>query len=61
MERSQREEILAFYPHRVRDVILLDPEGCDVADPASRGMDVYRRLAKRLQGAAVLIAGSLMP
>ena len=61
MERSQREEILAFYPHRVRDVILLDPEGADIADPAGQGMDVYRRLAKRLQGASVLIAGSLTP
>jgi L-threonylcarbamoyladenylate synthase len=61
MERSQREEILAFYPHRVRDVILLDPEGSDIADPVGHGMDVYRRLAKRLSGAATLIAGSLTP
>jgi len=61
MERGQREEILAFYPHRVRDVILLDPEGSDIADPAGQGMDTYRRLARRLQGASVLIAGALIP
>lgn len=60
MERAQREQILAFFPHRVRDVMLLDPEGSDIEDPAGQGMQVYRRLAKRLDAAAVLIAGTLV-
>lgn len=61
MERSQREEILAFYPHRVRDVILLDPEGSDILDPAGQGRETYRRLAKRVQGHAALIASTITP
>lgn len=61
MERSQREEILAFFPHRVREVMLLDPEGGDIADPAGQSLDTYKRLAKRLNAAAALIAGSLVP
>jgi protein-tyrosine phosphatase len=61
MERAQREEILAFFPERVRDVMLLDPEGNDVEDPAGEPTSTYRRLARRLDAAAVLIAGSLVP
>jgi len=61
MERAQREEILAFFPHRVREVLLLDPEGRDTADPAGQSVETYRRLAKRLNAAAVLLAGSLVP
>lgn len=61
MERSQREEILAFYPHRVREILLLDPEGGDIHDPAGQSMQVYKRLAGRLDAAATLIAGSLVP
>lgn len=60
MERHQREEILAFFPHRTRDVFLLDPEGSDIEDPAGQNLDTYRRLAKRLNAAATLIAGSLV-
>jgi tRNA A37 threonylcarbamoyladenosine synthetase subunit TsaC/SUA5/YrdC/protein-tyrosine-phosphatase len=60
MERAQREEILAFFPERVRDVMLLDPEGNDIEDPAGQNLAAYRRLAKRLDAAAVLIAGSLL-
>ena len=60
MERTQREEILAFYPHRVREVMLLDPEGNDIEDPSGKSMVEYRRLARRLDAAAVLIAGSLL-
>ncbi|MDA1193973.1 MAG: L-threonylcarbamoyladenylate synthase [Planctomycetota bacterium] len=61
MERAQRDEILAFFPHRVRDVFLLDPEGGDIADPAGQGVGTYRRLARRLDAAGSLIAGSLLP
>jgi tRNA threonylcarbamoyl adenosine modification protein (Sua5/YciO/YrdC/YwlC family) len=60
MERYQREEILAFFPHRVRDVFLLDPEGSDVRDPSGQSLEAYRRLARRLDAAAVLIAGTLV-
>ena len=60
MERSQRDEILAFFPHRVREILLLDPEGSDIADPAGESMTVYKRLAGRLDAAATLIAGSLV-
>jgi L-threonylcarbamoyladenylate synthase len=58
MERAQRDEILAFFPHRVREVMLLDPEGGDIDDPAGQGMDTYRRMAKRLDAAGSLIASS---
>ncbi|MDJ0522784.1 MAG: L-threonylcarbamoyladenylate synthase [Planctomycetota bacterium] len=61
MERAQREQILAFFPHRVREVMLLDPEGDDIHDPAGQSMQVYKRLARRLDAAAILIAGSLVP
>ena len=61
MERAQRDEILAFFPHRVRDVMLLDPEGGDIDDPAGQSLETYRRLARRLDAAAFLIAGSLVP
>ena len=61
MERAQRDEILAFFPHRVREVMLLDPEGGDIADPAGQSLETYRRLARRLDAAAFLIAGSLVP
>ena len=61
MERAQRDEILAFFPHRVRDVVLLDPEGGDIDDPAGQSLETYRRLARRLDAAAFLIAGSLVP
>ncbi len=60
MERSHREQILAFFPHRVRDVMMLDPEGNDIEDPSGQNMASYRRLARRLDAAAVLIAGSLV-
>jgi len=61
MERNQREEILAFYPHRVRDVILLDPEGSDIKDPIGQGRDTYRRLANRIKGHAALVASMFTP
>lgn len=61
MERAQREEILAFFPHRERDVYLLDPEGNDVQDPAGAPYPAYVRLAKRLDAAATLIVGSILP
>ncbi len=61
MERGQREQILAFFPHRVREVLLLDPEGGNIDDPAGESMQVYKRLASRLDAAATLIAGSLVP
>ena len=61
MERFQREELLAFFPHRVREIFLLDPEGSDIEDPAGQSLDTYRRLAGRLNAAAALIAGSLVP
>ena len=59
MERTQREEILAFFPHRVRDVLLLDPEGEDIADPVGMSLVTYERLAMRLDAAASLIAAGL--
>jgi tRNA threonylcarbamoyl adenosine modification protein (Sua5/YciO/YrdC/YwlC family) len=59
MERAHAEEILAFFPLRAKDVRLLDPEGADVDDPAGRGMPAYRRLAARLDAAAILLAGGL--
>jgi len=61
MEAAQRDQILAFFPHRVREVFLLDPEGNDVTDPAGQGLETYKRLANRLAAAATLIAGSLVP
>ena len=60
MERDQREQILAFFPHRERDVFLLDPEGGDIADPAGGPYPEYRKLARRLDAAATIIAGSLV-
>jgi tRNA threonylcarbamoyl adenosine modification protein (Sua5/YciO/YrdC/YwlC family) len=59
MERAHLEEILAFFPLRAKDVRLLDPEGEDVDDPAGRGMPAFRRLATRLDAAAILLAGGL--
>jgi tRNA threonylcarbamoyl adenosine modification protein (Sua5/YciO/YrdC/YwlC family) len=59
MERAHLEEILAFFPGRLRDVRLLDPEGNDVEDPAGRTPLAYRNLARRLDAAATLIAGGL--
>ena len=59
MERAHQEEILAFFPGRLRDVRLLDPEGHDVEDPAGRSALVYRNLARRLDAAATLLAGGL--
>ena len=56
MERDQREQILAFFPHRDREVLLVDPEGGDIADPAGGSLDEYRRLARRLDAAATLAA-----
>ncbi len=60
MERDQREQILAFFPDRERDVLLLDPEGQDVKDPVGRPYDEYRRLGRRLDAAATLIAWGLV-
>lgn len=60
MERAHRDEILAFFPHRERDVMLLDPEGGDIDDPAGQSVETYRRLARRLDAAAYLIAGSFV-
>jgi L-threonylcarbamoyladenylate synthase len=60
MERRHREEILAFFPARARDVRLLDPEGNDVEDPAGRSPFAYKRLAGRLDAAAALLAGGLV-
>ena len=61
MERSQLDEILAFFPNRTRDVRLLDPEGNDLKDPAGASAQVFRRLAQRLDPAASLLAGALAP
>jgi len=55
MEREQREQILAFFPHRDREVLLVDPEGADIEDPHGHGPDHYQRLARRLDAAATLI------
>ena len=60
MERTQLEEILAFFPSRNRDVRLLDPEGNDIEDPAGRSLLAYKRLAGRLDAAAALLAGGLV-
>ena len=60
MERDQREQILAFFPDRERDVLLIDPEGRDVRDPVGRPFDEYRRLGRRLDAAATLIAWGLV-
>jgi tRNA threonylcarbamoyl adenosine modification protein (Sua5/YciO/YrdC/YwlC family) len=59
MEREQREQILAFYAHRERDVLLVDPEGSDVHDPVGQPIEHYRRLARRLDAAAALIVWGL--
>lgn len=61
MERAHREQILAFFPHRERDVSLLDPEGRDVPDPDGQGLAEYRRLARRLDAVAALHVGALQP
>mgnify|MGYP001815642769 CR=1 FL=1 len=42
-------------------MLLLDPEGGNIDDPAGESMQVYKRLASRLDAAATLIAGSLVP
>lgn len=60
MERSQREEILAFFPHRDREVLLVDPEGADIADPAGQDLGEYERLARCLDAAATLIVGGIV-
>lgn len=59
MERAHRDQILAFFPHRERDVLLLDPENNDIADPVGKPISEFRRLASRLNAAATLIVGSL--
>ncbi|MCC7138331.1 MAG: threonylcarbamoyl-AMP synthase [Planctomycetes bacterium] len=59
MERLHRDQILAFFPARTREVTLVDPEGHDVEDPAGQPPAVYRRLAARLEAAATLLAGAL--
>jgi protein-tyrosine phosphatase len=61
MERDHRDQILAFFPHRERDVMLLDPEGEDVADPVGRNRATYERLAKRLDAASRLLVAALAP
>lgn len=60
MERTQRDQILAFFPHRERDVLLLDPEGRDVPDPVGQSMAEYRRLARRLDAVAALLVGGVV-
>jgi len=60
MERGQRDQILAFFPHRERDVLLLDPEGRDVPDPDGQGLAEYRRLARRLDAVAALLVGGVV-
>lgn len=59
MERIHRDEILAFFPGRAASVSLVDPEGNDVDDPAGGSPQAYRRLASRLDAAALLLAGVL--
>jgi L-threonylcarbamoyladenylate synthase len=59
MERLHRDEILAFFPGRARDVRLVDPEENDVEDPHGQTALAYRRLASRLDAAAQLLAGGL--
>lgn len=60
MERDQREQILAFFPHRENDVLLIDPEGSDIRDPVGRPYEAYHRLANRLDAAASLLAYGLL-
>jgi protein-tyrosine-phosphatase len=60
MEREQKDEILAFFPHREGDVFLVDPEGADVADPAGQPVAEYRKLLRRLDAATALIAAALV-
>jgi protein-tyrosine phosphatase len=60
MERTHRDQILAFFPHRERDVLLLDPEQRDVPDPEGTGLAEYRRLARRLDAVAALWVGGLV-
>jgi len=60
MERLHRDEILAFFPGRARDVRLVDPEENDVDDPVGQSPLAYRRLASRLDAAALLLAGGLV-
>jgi tRNA threonylcarbamoyl adenosine modification protein (Sua5/YciO/YrdC/YwlC family) len=60
MEREQREQLLAFFPHRERDVLLVDPEGGDIPDPAGGSEEEFRRLARRLDAAATLIVWGLV-
>ncbi len=60
MERAHREEILAFFPHRERDVFLVDPEGGDIADPVGGSLADFQRLARRLDASATLVAWSLI-
>lgn len=60
MERSHAQQVLAFFPHRVRDVALIDPEGRDVPDPVAEPLEAYRRLIGRLDAAAALIAAAVV-
>lgn len=61
MERGQRDQILAFFPHRERDVALLDPEQADIEDPHGMPLADFRRLARRLDAVASLHVGGLVP
>lgn len=61
MEHTHRDQILAFFPHRERDVQLVDPEGRDVPDPEGSGLAEYKRLARRLDAAASLWLVGLVP
>jgi tRNA threonylcarbamoyl adenosine modification protein (Sua5/YciO/YrdC/YwlC family) len=60
MEREQRDQILAFFPHREPDVFLVDPEGGDLEDPAGQSLLVYQRMARRLDAATSVLAASLV-
>ena len=60
MERAQRDQILAFFPHRERDVSLLDPELADIDDPDGMGLSEFKRLARRLDAVAALHVGGLV-
>jgi tRNA threonylcarbamoyl adenosine modification protein (Sua5/YciO/YrdC/YwlC family) len=60
MERDQRDQILAFFPHREADVFLVDPEGGDLEDPAGQPLSAFRRLARRLDAAATILAASVV-
>ena len=55
MERQHRDEILAFFPHRIPDIYLVDPEGGDIDDPAGHGRAAFERTARRLDAAAALL------